>query len=823
MSGAIGSDVGVLEEYTSLLEWPFIDNDASRRSFGYLARVPLKALLFGEARQIEPPVVASPLVDDPLIGRCLNDTYQIEGWIGQGGMGRVYRARHARIRTKLFALKVLHPEHSRDPGQLARFQQEAEAAAALSHPHVVGVYDVGRTLDGYSYLACELLSGQDLDVHLEKHKRLSPRSAILMGLQICDALEAAHAQNIVHRDLKPQNVFLLNGVDGALPPYPDIKLLDFGLSRFLDHSDTQLTKTGTVLGTPAYMAPEQAMGNRGDHRVDVYGVGVILYTALTGRAPFVEETLTAMLVAVMTADPPRPQKIVPDLPESLELLIQKAMAKDPDQRYQTMGDVRLALEGALSSVESEAPTAVYRPRLGSMVLAGGESEELRTSRPRLVLYALAALMTGALLLTTALKGLELWTGPLHWSQTELILVLLGVAGTLLMPSILALRGFRRSVWSNSARVVDWLGYVRGPLLAGLVAYGFASLVVRFADEFVSRFGDAGGLFRAEPGIAWPGFTWVFSLVFLWTASLVYAKRRWSEGPDALRRRFWLGAPLWAVTVGGATLIVAGGLQVRVWRPVVPSTQVEVVAASTPVVSSREQQEASEEVDAQPPDLVPEQRPVPRASDEELALALTAGEEGLLPLSERYPADPRVLEPLLTTFSTRATGLVDAMVLTKRLLSVAPEKRDSEGLATVLIRAARTPGEASDRAFEILVGDLGSRGSDLLYQLKKGGGRAGEKAAQFLNEPSLRETSSPALRIALELEAASSCTARLPLLERAKVLGDERSVQVLAPLAKGTKTGCGKWKNKPCLAPCHAQAKEYWDAIQAISSRAPGAR
>src|SRR5690606_34744417 len=190
--------------------------------------MPFKASVAQPEQPAMPPPESAEAETDDLIGRVLGDTYQIESVIGQGGVGRVYRARHNRIRTKLFALKVLHPEHSRDVQQLARFQQEAEAAATLSHPNVVGVYDVGRTDDGYSYLACELLSGVDLDVYLERHGKLDIEAALRVGLQICEALETAHAQNIVHRDLKPQNVFLLSGPDGTLPAHPDVKLLDFG-------------------------------------------------------------------------------------------------------------------------------------------------------------------------------------------------------------------------------------------------------------------------------------------------------------------------------------------------------------------------------------------------------------------------------------------------------------------------------------------------------------------------------------------------------------------------------------------------------------------
>jgi tRNA A-37 threonylcarbamoyl transferase component Bud32 len=307
----------------------------------------------------------------------LNGTYIVESVLGEGGVGRVYRARHARIPTKNYALKVLHAEHSRDPQQLARFQREAEAAASLSHPNVVGVFDVGRTDDGLSYLACELLTGTDLDAYLERHGRIGVPMALHIAIQICEALEAAHQQNIIHRDLKPQNVFLLNDPSGKIPPQGHIKLVDFGLSRMLDHADTQLTKTGTLMGTPAFMAPEQATGDRGDHRVDIYGVGVILYAALTGRPPFLEETLPGMLVAVMTQEADRPSKLVPEIPQALELVIQRAMAKQPDDRYRNVSALRDAL---LEVQENLVPEhRVGRARMSSALYA--QSQKSHRAHP----------------------------------------------------------------------------------------------------------------------------------------------------------------------------------------------------------------------------------------------------------------------------------------------------------------------------------------------------------------------------------------------------------------------------------------------------------
>jgi len=283
---------------------------------------------------------------DELLGRSLNDTYVIEAALGEGGMGRIYRARHTRIPQKLFAIKVLRPELARNPSVQARFQREAETAACISHPNVVGVYDVGRTADGWSYLVCEFLEGVDLAAHLEQRKQLDTALAVHVALQVCDALLAAHERNVVHRDLKPHNVFLLADKSGAIPALPTVKVLDFGLSRFLDTSDAQLTRTGVIMGTPAYMAPEQARAERGDHRVDIYGVGTVLYTALTGRAPFKEDTLHATVLAVMTSEPERPRSVNPDIPEALELVIQKAMAKDPKDRFASARATLDAIEAA---------------------------------------------------------------------------------------------------------------------------------------------------------------------------------------------------------------------------------------------------------------------------------------------------------------------------------------------------------------------------------------------------------------------------------------------------------------------------------------------
>jgi len=250
-------------------------------------------------------------------------------------MGRVYEARHTRLHTKRFAVKLLHHELARQPEVVTRFQREAEAASVLTHPNVVGVYDVNTSADGRPYIVAEMLEGEELGNYLERLGKLPVVEAVHIVRQVCRALGAAHAHGIVHRDVKPENVFLAG-------PSATVKVLDFGISKVAENSDG-LTKTGTVMGTPDYMAPEQARGDRVDARADIYAVGAILYRALTGRKPFDGMDPMAILTAVLTQEPERPSTLEPSIPLSLELIVQRTMAKSPAERFATMEALEQAL------------------------------------------------------------------------------------------------------------------------------------------------------------------------------------------------------------------------------------------------------------------------------------------------------------------------------------------------------------------------------------------------------------------------------------------------------------------------------------------------
>ena len=300
---------------------------------------------------------ASDADSDPLLGTILGDTYNVLRVIGEGAMGRVYEARHTRLLSKRFAIKVLHGDLTRQPEVVGRFLREAEATSALRHPNIVGVLDVNQVADGRPYIVAELLEGHELGDYLEKHGKLSVEEAVAICRPICQALGAAHDKHIVHRDIKPENLFLVG--EGAART---VKVLDFGISR-VGGAAAKLTKTGMVMGTPAYMPPEQARATRVDHRADIYAVGAILYEAVTGRPAFDEDDPISTLAAVLTRDPPRPCSIDPALPPALELMIQKAMAKKPEERYRTMREFDLALaefDVAASSACGRAATSHAR-------------------------------------------------------------------------------------------------------------------------------------------------------------------------------------------------------------------------------------------------------------------------------------------------------------------------------------------------------------------------------------------------------------------------------------------------------------------------------
>ena len=293
---------------------------------------------------------------DRFIGQSLQGTYRIERQLGKGGMGAVYEASHCRL-PRRFAVKMLAGELTDDAEALARFRREAEVTSALGHPHIVEVVDFNLTDDDEPYIVMELLRGQDLAALINGCGPLELLRAAAIFKQASLALSSAHARGIIHRDLKPPNIFLCSGE--ARDDF--VKVVDFGISKVLS-SQSKLTRTHQLMGTPLYMAPEQVDEKSAavDLRVDVYAMGVILFEMLTGHPPFTGETLTGLLLKILQEPPPVLGTLRSDLPAPLNGVIQQALAKSPGDRFESMDVFWQALAAAIGWQES-SPTVGSEP------------------------------------------------------------------------------------------------------------------------------------------------------------------------------------------------------------------------------------------------------------------------------------------------------------------------------------------------------------------------------------------------------------------------------------------------------------------------------
>jgi serine/threonine protein kinase len=285
------------------------------------------------------PTDADP-TPHPLLGSTLRGTYRILRALDQGGMGMVFEAEHMRLKRRL-AVKVLAQHLAKDAHALARFNREAEIISQLQHPHVVQVTDFDTTEAGEPYLVMELLAGRSLAARLEAERCLPISDAVRIAYQVSSGLAAAHAANIVHRDLKPANIFLAEVVAGQGAV---VKLLDFGISKRAG-AGKGLTGEYDILGTPDYMAPEQALGKTAqvDHRGDQYALAVITYEMLAGRTPFAGDDVMEVLRQVISAEPPPIEQLAPHVPSEVGEVLRRALAKDPERRFASITEFASAL------------------------------------------------------------------------------------------------------------------------------------------------------------------------------------------------------------------------------------------------------------------------------------------------------------------------------------------------------------------------------------------------------------------------------------------------------------------------------------------------
>ena len=330
--------------------------------------------------------------NDPLLGHTVAGRFRVIERIGTGGMGTVYRAQQSGL-GRAVALKVLKKELVSDRDTVARFHREAKAMSLLMHPNTVRVFDFGEDEGGHLFLAMELLEGELLTSWIEREGTPPVDEAVEVIREILRSLGEAHSKGIIHRDLKPDNIYLA-AVDGHLRPV--VKVLDFGIAKVF-REDSQIdqleTQAGTVFGTPRYMSPEQAQGKTLDHRSDLYAVGVLLYHLLCGRPPFLDDDAVVVMAKHIREIPEPPRKLAPDrpIPRSLEKVVMRALAKEPNDRF----DSAEVFEAALAECQHDVIDEIEHA-------ASGGGSRLFGTMPRVPLAIGGGLVLGALVLAVAI-------------------------------------------------------------------------------------------------------------------------------------------------------------------------------------------------------------------------------------------------------------------------------------------------------------------------------------------------------------------------------------------------------------------------------------
>ena len=307
------------------------------------------------------------------LGDVLGGRYRLVELLGQGGMATIFRATDAQLGREV-AVKVLHPQYGRDPDFVARFRQEAQAAASLSHPNIVAVYDFGTDADG-PYIVMELVDGEDVATLLARNGPLPPRQAARLAAEVAHALAAAHARGIVHRDVKPGNILVSS--DGR------VKVADFGIARAW--ADARLTLPGVTLGSVHYFSPEQALGEQATEASDIYSLGVVLYELLTGRRPWEGDTPASVAMARVSAPPPLVSAVRPNVPPALEAIDRTALSPDPAARFPNAGAMAAALEAFLDASDPRAasvpPAAVAAAGAAAGAAAASRAASPAAARP----------------------------------------------------------------------------------------------------------------------------------------------------------------------------------------------------------------------------------------------------------------------------------------------------------------------------------------------------------------------------------------------------------------------------------------------------------
>ena len=337
---------------------------------------------------------------DPRVGSTIGGRYYLRRLCGEGAMGRVYESHHIDIGRRV-AIKILHANFHNDAGLVERFRREARAASKIGHPNIVDVTDSGTTPDGAFYFVMEYLDGVDLEQLIAREGALPVERALLIAAQMTRALEAAHASDIIHRDLKPANVMLVRRNDED----DFVKVLDFGISKDLDVAvgdrNVSLTRPDVAIGTPVYMAPEQAAGRPANALTDVYAVGGLLYEMLTGEPPCAGDDAIAVLHRKANEDPTPISDLRPDLAREVQYLVMRALARSPGDRHQSMAALK---ESLLAAIGAAGSAPMLTPPLVRTVLMPAVPQRTRVPLVTGVLLATGVAAAGAYLVLGAIQG-----------------------------------------------------------------------------------------------------------------------------------------------------------------------------------------------------------------------------------------------------------------------------------------------------------------------------------------------------------------------------------------------------------------------------------
>lgn len=389
--------------------------------------------------RMEPVGLAGSRADNDSLGAVFGGQYRVEERMGAGGMGAVYRGTQLSV-DRPVAIKVIAPEVEQNAQHVQRFRREAEALAKLQHPNTVHLLDFGVTDAGRLYMVMELLTGTDLEVQLAQNGPIELAAALRIVRQIARSLSEAHALGVIHRDLKPSNVFLCHVEGGD----SFVKVMDFGVAGLMmreEDNRSVLTLAGTVLGTAAYMSPEQAQGYNVDARADLYSLGVVLFEMLAGRPPFQANSAVSLLIAHVSEEPPRLADVCPDLPEreSVQLLLDALLAKEPEKRLANATDLIASIDALLSELGEMPMVPAGRSLTPSSPLRAHRTQRRRRSN--------SAWPYLGLTLALALAASFAWQRPAEVASIR----------ALAMPRLEFMQVRGLALWQGAKRAVDSWG------------------------------------------------------------------------------------------------------------------------------------------------------------------------------------------------------------------------------------------------------------------------------------------------------------------------------------------------------------------------------